>query len=201
MSVEVGILRCDSCSLGAGTSMIWGKWRYELPDGTRTKVQRCFGWCYDCQSITPVENFQCLNSLRNEYRRICELEYEIRQGMKGILNWLGLNKGQIKRLKEVTEFRLWQERKLEAYKTMLKSRNSKERCLECSGTNISHLNLPDREECWQQYIPIGFIHPGCGGQIMLGYDGLRFAFSFRKIRIFSPEGVFLHEVDATQPYW
>lgn len=197
MSVEAGQIMCDRCDFRTLTSVLWGRYQYEMPDGTRFNLNRRAGWCYDCNKVVPVEDLR-RRDFSNDYMgnlvdSMFKYESDIRKLESGVMGWLGLNKGLIQDLKGKIQVIKDQQCEIITHNNMVESRIEKERCLECSGQNISYLNPPEQEACTQQYIPTGFIHPNCNGQIMIGYFGFRIAMSFNVIRIYDTKGVFLRK--------
>ena len=201
MSVEIGQIKCDRCDFKASTSVIWGRYAYELPDGIRINLNRRYGWCCDCKTIAPVEDLRYLDFSKDTGGTLSEslLEYEseIKRLGKGIIGRLGFNKGRIKYIEEKIKVVRDRHREITANNNLVKSRIGKPRCLKCSGRKISYLDLPEKEECTQQFIPTGFIHPGCNGQIMIGYFGFRIAMSFNEIHIYDSEGVYLRNEEIS----
>ncbi|WP_374288883.1 hypothetical protein [Pseudomonas fluvialis] len=180
MSMPVATYGCTACDLSCWDASTWG-YRYYLHGETKVRMRVAIGWCHACADLGVIE---VLPDAAGELERQRKLE-AYRAELSEVLaaspprkRWwqFSANKstrqmileGEVESAAEaLAEYRLARE--------ALSSRVSRGRCLRCGSDDC--LQLPPHEARYYdpepRPEPIGFEHPGCGGQITIYCDGLR----------------------------
>jgi hypothetical protein len=192
MSVSASTIKCSRCNFGTLTSVLWGRFSYEFPDGLRIPVKRVAGWCNACADIVPIE---CLNikkarlELENASEDLLRTQVEHRTLSGRLLTRVGFNRKQLEQLEcsiGMIEDRINEARLLVNF---FASRSETPKCLICSSSQVQEINLPDAGRDASEIRTTGFIHPGCGGVFAIFSDGLRISMGFPTEHIYSPSGV------------
>lgn len=66
MSFPLIVITCTSCDYGQEIDPLAVVLRYVLDDGRFVDSHRVDGWCYGCQSVTPVERLPSVDDLADE---------------------------------------------------------------------------------------------------------------------------------------
>lgn len=184
-------ITCSNCDYVGFNSVAWGYFQYQVERRAFVSLHRSLGWCRQCLGIAAVEDLSpepVDSTIAEEEAKVAKKEGEYAKYQNNI--WCWLFEGQ-RRRELARELRGCKERLLEGmrYKELLNSRTSQARCLECSGTDVVTLEMPRPP---RDGIPLvtSSIHPGCGGCFIVR-GGRRIYATFLKIKVYSPEGVFL----------
>ena len=163
MSIPVTTYQCSGCELSGSPSVTYGLYKYCDDTVGEIPLTREMGICEDCEKFTAVESFDDVDTVR---AKIDELEQLITpDGWWGRFLLLFSPSQTLKRITELGGLN----RRL----ALIGTRKGTERCLVCGGTNIVPFT-GDR---------IGFIHPKCGGEIILQEsDGLQMAYAIKEYK-------------------
>lgn len=183
MSLPACHIKCTRCEFVVSTSVIWGHFAYELQDGSRLDVQRTYGWCKTCESITPIEDLSPLPSCDQKMKSTRE---ELQRTLSSLAGRLGWKKPKITELQSELQSLERSEQNIQAYNRLVNSRTSSPRCLKCSQQDILKIEVPKTTQ--GEKAKIGFAHPGCGGDLTAEEIGLRLAHSFKETFIYDIEG-------------
>jgi len=143
------------------------------------------------EDLTPKAN-QKTDSYGITEKSSAELQVQLQKANSRIRNVFGLGKAKIEQLKNELEYAILRERKVDQYNNLIESRVSSARCLFCSMQDILHLTIP-RITLGEPPVSTGFIHPECGGQLMVEESGYRVSFRFDNIHVYDCEGHFLRK--------
>ncbi len=178
MSLPVATYRCTACDLSLWDLGTWG-YRYYLYGELKVRMQVEIGWCHACSYLGVVEVLpsadgelerqQRLKTFQNELNEVlaanpprkrwwpfqarkstkqANLEYEVESATKAL-----------------AEYRL--------ARKALSSRVSRGRCLRCGSEDCLRLPPHEVDDFATEAQPVGFEHPGCGGQLTIVNDDLR----------------------------
>ena len=181
MSMPVVTYGCTACDLSRWDAGTWG-YRYYLHGEAKVRMRVAIGWCHACADLGVIE---VLPDAAGELERQRKLE-GYRAELSEVLatdsprkRWwqFSANKSTRQMILEdevesaaeaLAEYRLARE--------ALSSRVSRGRCLRCGSDDC--LQLPPHEAKYYDPEPapepIGLEHPGCGGQLTIFCDDLRF---------------------------
>lgn len=180
MSMPVVTYGCTACELSCWDAGTWG-YRYYLHGETKVRMRVAIGWCHACADLGVIEVLPDAAGELERQRKLeayrAELSEVLAAGPPRKRWWqFSANKstrqmileGEVESAAEaLAEYRLARE--------ALSSRVSRGRCLRCGSDDC--LKLPPHEIKYYdpelRPEPIGFEHPGCGGQITIYCDGLR----------------------------
>ena len=204
MSLPATTFYCSRCNFNDGDVGTWGMKEYVLPNNVRIVVNRSLGWCDDCEGVVSVELFSeeaCLRDIQQAEQSLTA------SGQRPRRIWWQLHRFIFHRAWQgyVTN---WERRHfrltcdLDDAKdslTHLRQRLNPPRCLACGSKKI-RAPLVANAEAWEnmeQPKPIGFIHPGCGGELWMYQDGLRIGLR-PSVSYYTPEGDLIdnEEVDG-----
>lgn len=200
MSVASTQISCSNCSFSASDSVTWGRFSYELDDGTRIPLQRCLGWCHHCddvvaiEAITPISR-QLTDIFGRPRKSAIQLQLDLQKAKNRLRNIFGFGKSEIARLTSDLESTVKEERENDVYNNLVESRIGSARCLRCSMRDVHPLKISRVTE-GAPSVSTGFIHPECGGQILAGKSGFRVSMRFDRVRLYDCEGCFLREEPA-----
>jgi|GEM_PF-2013679 len=203
MSTPVVKVQCTQCEFRSSTSVVEGRFAYELPGDARLSLRRRLGWCFDCATIRPVEDLT-RDSFEAEFTRLtstlAKVENELaksKTGIRALFRWSETRTKQSERniaffRKQISEAAL--------YGNLLASRHSPPRCLQCSGQNVIPCELPQAPKDTSLLVT-RFVHPDCGGYLTISDSGMRLAVNYPTVRIYSSEGVYLRDDDVPRDQW
>jgi len=71
-------IHCDGCSFESSISVLWGIFKYVLPNDTSVSVKRRLGWCDSCRNLQAVEKLptetEVARELQAHMARLHEIE-------------------------------------------------------------------------------------------------------------------------------
>lgn len=192
MSFGVTSYYCDTCDFEQWDSRVWGRREYFLGEGYSVQLEWDLGWCEDCHGLAAVE-------VLSEAQRRAELEKA-----ESELAALGFRPGP-----RWWEFPWTWQSKLEKWKEiapkahdaklalqLILDRKTPPRCLACGSEHVIAPLETDKSE-WIDYSQpkrIGFLHPGCGGELWKKKSDTRLAFR-RSVLLYTPNGQFIKQND------
>jgi hypothetical protein len=173
---------CNRCDFHHGDALLWGRRAYLLADGRQLSIPRRYGWCEDCQRVSVVETLSQAD-LSDEKQKA---EQELEDLFGGDVNhdeqgW------QVSSLKERID-------EIAELLKLLSLRTRSPCCLECGSSRVT-APLSSNREIWSAKGPVGtgFTHPGCGGELWLHKNGIRFAIR-PSVRLYTPDGIFIERI-------
>jgi hypothetical protein len=180
MSMPVATYGCTACDLHLWDSGTWG-YRYYLHGEFKVRMRVAMGWCHACSNLGAVEVLpgadgelerqQYLETLQAELGEVLAAKpprkrwwpFRARKSPKQA----NLECSVESAAKALAEYQL--------ARKALSSRVSRARCLRCESEDC--LRLPPHEASYYDTEslpePVGFEHPGCGGQLTIRCDGTR----------------------------
>ena len=170
MSVNSSLIKCDKCDYTSSMSVVHGLFYY-LSDGKEYDLERCRGWCYDCQKFSAIEELEDVMDVVNE------IEENIRQAalVENAGFWYKLT-SNYKRLKKDYNFNLKQIIALRWRINFISKRLSKPKCLTCGSENIVEIKAEELNyySDGPDKVKLGFVHPSCNGNLWIVESTLRF---------------------------
>lgn len=199
MSFPVTEFTCSKCSFTGDNTVSWGKFAYELADGKLLPLERSIGWCYECDRLAGVETLDPRSPqdviFGEPMPDSAERRAELKKVKARLLTRLGFGKAKIKNMTDCLESTLKFEENVALYNKNIVSRSEPSKCLRCSSANVIILRYPHPIECAPP-LPTGFIHPNCGGSILVAMSGDRLAMMFDRVRVYECSGRFLRDQPA-----
>jgi hypothetical protein len=196
MSLPVTSYTCTKCDFTQGDARTWGVKEYVLENGLRIPLNWSLGWCHDCNGLAAVEALS---------ETVCREEMAEAQS-----DLDGFGPPPVRRWWQLHRFLLrgWWRKKVENWMycacdvedardalRLVQERKSPPRCLACGSRRVDAPLVTDRSE-WKDEAGrrrTGFIHPGCGGEIMQFMNG-DFRLGLRpSIRRYTAEGEFIEQ--------
>lgn len=195
MSLPTTTFFCTTCSFRQGDARTWGGKEYVLGNGVRIPLDWRLGWCHDCNGLAAVEEL-------SEEARGDEL-FEAQKTLAS------LGPPPVRRWWQLHRFLLrgWWHAKAENWMyyacqvedaqdalRLVSERKTTPRCLACGSSRVIAPLVTDRSE-WRDEAGrrrTGFVHPGCGGELMMVMDGMRIGLR-PSIRRYTPEGEFIEK--------
>lgn len=190
MSLPVLTISCNTCDFRSSGTRTWGVREYVLTNGTRIEAEWNLGWCDDCKNVAPVE----LLDLEYAKNQVLESKAHLNSlGQRPVRNRLSLKDifgRSFQKRVEDWEFYANKLADAEDYLALLTSRTSPAKCFNCGSEHVTTPLITDGKAPKRNdlSVPIGFIHPVCGGELMAGYDGFRIALVPMVYR-YTPEGI------------
>ncbi len=141
-------IKCTQCEFSCLSSVTWGPKYYLTANNEKISVDRKLGWCFDCDSIAPVESLddEALVAIQIdelEQSRKCRLMHHIFRVISPSY------RTKMKKLKAL-EIRLM----------IIKTRADKEVCLKCGTRKILTFSQEARAALQTPNRPT-VPHPGC----------------------------------------
>jgi hypothetical protein len=192
VSIPFTTLECDKCGFQGGDGLVNGDFRYvdghfEMP------VRRTLGWCSDCQSFAPIEDFNDKEEVTTEIQKIIE---ESKIPTRKRLSFSLFSKPRNKRVNRFSEIPALNKRL-----ALIEKRQGHEKCLHCGSVNVSRFDGDyseiDTFTYSQKIIHTGYFHPGCGGEILATASPMRFFIKYEP-KFYSVDGYRI-EGEAHQP--
>ena len=188
MSIPSYTMECDRCDYIAGSGITLGRFEYEMPWGRNT-IHRSLGWCNQCRGFQAIENFE-LDAFDENW-----MWDDIESIEKSLLpnTWTYLC-SRLSGSYRQTSSSMETVRKHMQDLIICARRKGTERCLSCGSTDHQAFDVAvtlEYDGFFNGKQQTDFIHPGCGGHICLVGSDMRFNWSFRKIRVYSPDGGFI----------
>lgn len=204
MSWPVTTFYCSNCDFENTDIGSWRAKRYLLPNGVRLDVNWRLGWCDDCAKIVAVED------LSEDAPRLDLQEAQQKianQPPQPVRRWWQLHwfifTGIWRKHVDAWEVAMFQAQSMEddaaSMLGLIRDRKSAPKCLTCGSTH-THAPLITNEEPWidtAQPKRTGFVHPLCGGDILMQMDDFRIALKPSTWH-YKTEGIRLAEEQADQ---
>lgn len=176
--MPVATYQCTACELSSWDSGTWG-YRYYVYGEAKLRMRVGMGWCPSCNDLNPVEVLPDAEGEQLLQRKLQALQADLDVVLAVIPKkrfWLFQPRKSTEQLKLEYEVESVGKRLAEYQltRTALSARTSQARCLSCGAEGCSV--LPPLEVNYLETgapVPIGFVHPGCGGQITIACDGMR----------------------------
>jgi len=166
-------LECDKCGFQGGSGVLHGDFRY-VDGECEIPLDRTLGWCADCQEFVPIEQFDDIEEVAAEIERVL---YEMSIIEK---KWLPVSLFSNRRKQRLA--RLEQLAGLTKRLALIERRKGHEKCLSCGSVNVSRFDGDyseiDSFKYSQKIIHTGYLHPGCGGEILATLCPMRFSIIF-----------------------
>lgn len=180
MSMPVVTYGCTACELSCWDAGTWG-YRYYLYGETKVRMRVAIGWCHACADLGTIEVLPDADGELEHQRKLDAYQSELSEVLATDpprKRWWQFSASKSSRqanleydvesaAKTLAEYQLARE--------ALSSRVSRGRCLRCGSEDC--LQLPPHEKNYYDPEPlpepIGFEHPGCGGQLTIYCDDLR----------------------------
>lgn len=170
MSLPARTYLCSDCDFRQGVTGLWGVSEYVFPNNIRLPVQGCLGWCDECGGLAAVEILP-------------EREGSAKIGTAG--QELPVLPVRLPRCLICGSTRVM----TPLVTTQEKSSESEE-----PGPPIFGGTVKEKRNEIGKRKPTRFIHPGCGGELLMSFEeGLRFALR-PSIRLYTPNGDFIERV-------
>ena len=183
MSILQSSIKCDKCDYRSTMAVTTGKFFYVF-DGDQYNVDRCHGWCYECQKFVAMEY------LGKE--KVIEAEILKAQDIMSFVETAGFwtkMKSEYKKQKRDYSYNQKRLKWLNERLANLKEKQRPPRCLVCGATNVQSIyvrdldyNNPDIKEKLME-----FKHPNCGGELWLIRSTIRGSIEFIP-RLYDVEG-------------
>jgi hypothetical protein len=195
--------RCTACSFNQTSSVLAGERDYEIHD-RYLPVMAAAGWCHDCDGLCLVEILPSAESLARLQEQLDRLRTRLlpRTPAHALKAWFA-DKARSREERFEDEVHLADLESLrDRQKDLLlalQKRESPPRCLMCSSTqclNLPAFRMPAEGE---PAAPIGFDHPGCGGQLTIEYAGVNARFRARSLTYDREGRLLANEVGLVRP--
>ena len=184
---------CTQCDFKQGDARTWGTKEYVLDNGVRVPLDWRLGWCHDCKGLAAVEALsaeECRKALSEAQKTLSDM------GPPPVRRWWQLHRFVFRGLwrKRVNDW-MYSACQVEDARDALRlteKRKNPPRCLACGGSRVIAPLVTDRSEWADSSKPkrTGFVHPGCGGEILMVMDGFRIGLR-PSVRRYTPEGNFI----------
>ncbi|SDU21154.1 hypothetical protein SAMN05216296_2423 [Pseudomonas pohangensis] len=200
MSMPVATYKCSACDLSRWSSGTWG-YRYYLHGESKLQMHVVMGWCKTCNDLQAIE---VLPDAEGELKLKIKLE-ALQAELAKVLaatppakSWWPFRAKKISSQANLEyEIRAAEEQIMEyrLCRTALSTRTGKPRCLRCESEDCIALpeHAVDYFAAEDVPVPIGFMHPGCGGQLTVAYEGTRLSVQLTE-KAYDLEGHLLDEV-------
>lgn len=178
MSMPVATYRCTACDLSRWDLGTWG-YRYYLYGELKVRMRVAMGWCHACSDLAIVEVLPDAEGELERQQKLATLQAELGEVLatnpppkrwwpfraRKSIRQENLEYEVESAAETLAEYRL--------ARKALSSRTSRARCLRCESEDC--LRLPPHEVDYfgTEALPVGFEHPGCGGQLTIGSDDIR----------------------------
>lgn len=195
MSLPVISFSCDRCGFTSSNMVFWGRFYYQIGNGRYIHVERCAGWCFDCQTFAPIEELnqeKAMNELQRVKKELWKHQEQlgkIESYKIGIISRWFTSSKKLEALRTKVGYLQINVSSALSYVNLINSRKSPARCLRCCQSNITPFVMPPVEDNPGKHLT-GFIHPNCGGNIIAENSNTRIAMKY-KTCIYSIEGNFL----------
>jgi hypothetical protein len=191
MSVRSVILECTKCQASYSRGVLYGNFRYELPNGDRHSLDRSLGWCNHCATMVAIENLSCTSSA-SEVEKITRLKAEAELKLRSVFGRIvGKHRATVRSCDQKLE-------EIEKRVSFLRQRTAPPKCLECGSADIFQLPWPPWPEDPGQPVSAGWRHPTCGGEMVARALGGRLYFSYPP-RIYDANGLALSSEASATP--
>lgn len=179
MSMPCCSLCCDTCDYSRYNTFLWGNFAY-LVDGVEVPLMHQLAWCLECQSFAAVEELAGLEQC------VAELITHVHHMVVARGSFLAsLASALLPGSRAATRAAMVKAKALALRIEMLQGRD-RGRCLTCGSTAWldfdptlirSAYSLPPGHT-----LSSGFVHPGCGGEILVKGNSMRLRLAFEPKR-------------------
>ena len=194
-------ISCSRCSFSSSAGVLWGKREYVLPDQSRIPIDAALAWCAPCNGLVAAEVVD-LSAKSQERRSLQSLRGRLLNelaGTGGLLRTLtGFGSSKVERTRKDLQHCEELIQQTGIYLNAMGQRQSPPRCLECCGVEITPVILPEVSDA-RGAMPIGFIHPRCGGQLVAAVSPVSWSMNFTNIRLYNLEGMLVSVIDTAAP--
>lgn len=178
--MPVTTYQCTACDYSSWDAATWG-YRYYLYGESKVRMAVTLGWCHLCNGLSAVEVLPTALGEAELQQQLdalgIALQKELTDSSPKRRWWqLHARKG-IKQIRLESEIKSAEE-DLATYRlrrAALSKRTSQGRCMRCGSEEWAP--LPHHEKDYFDMAstpkPIGFTHPGCGGELVTICDGTR----------------------------
>lgn len=197
MSMPVATYGCTACDLSCWDAGTWG-YRYYLYGGAKVRMRVAIGWCHACADLGVVEVLPDAAGELERQRTLDAYRAELSEVLatdpprKRWWQFSARKSTEQANLKHYVESAAEALAEYRLARHALSSRLSRGRCLRCGSEDCQQ--LPPHEIKYYdpepQPEPIGFEHPGCGGQITIYCDDLRVSMRLTE-RAYDLEGLLI----------
>ena len=180
MSMPVATYRCSSCDFSRWSSGAWG-YRYYVQGESKLQMHVKMGWCNTCNDLQAIEVLPDADGELKHHQELEALQGELTAILAATppaKAWWPFRAKKSSAQANIEYAISSAEEKLTEYRlcrTALSTRTSKARCLGCGSEDC--VALPEHSADYFDTeaipVPIGFIHPGCGGQLTIACEGMR----------------------------
>lgn len=180
MSMPVATYKCTACDFSRWDAITWG-YRYYLYGRIKVPMKVSPGWCQACNDLVAVEVLPTATREAELLKQFNAIEDQLNESYI----YFPLRKRWWQCHARKTQQQLELESEIESGKARLaeyrlrraalSTRTSLARCLRCSFENCAPLpsHEADYFDMASAPAPIGFTHPGCGGELLAICDGTR----------------------------
>ena len=182
MSIPWTDLDCDKCGFHGDDSVVLGNSRYVDGD-CEIRLRKTLGWCSNCKEFVPIEHFEDNEEVAAEIEKILD-GVKVRTKKRLSISLFGnRRKERLNRLEELPG--------LIKRLVLIEKRKGREKCLHCGSVNVSRFDgdysqidpyRPDGKS-----VHTGYLHPGCGGEILATASPMRFFNTF-EAKLYSING-------------
>jgi len=172
MSMPSINLNCAKCDYGSSSRILWGDFKYII-DGSEYHVDRVIGWCFNCNELVAIEDFNNIDKVIGEIEKLTNKLKSDYMSFFSYLLSLWFYKDNLNEISELTK-------KL----SMIRQRKGSEKCLVCGCSKIKFFNgdysleQDSDSRSYQGLKHTGFFHPDCGGEIIAKPDPIHFNMKF-----------------------
>lgn len=174
MSIPSSTIKCDKCDYTSSMSVTLGIYSY-VDNGKEYNISRSLGWCYNCKKFVPIEDIGIditivpkIKEMQEKIKFVDEAGFWIKMGSK------------YKKLKRDYNFYNREIKNLKWRLSFLKNINRGPKCLVCGSENIESVDVKelDYHNPGPDKKLIDFKHPGCGGELWLIRNPIRWNLKF-----------------------
>ena len=182
MSVPSIEFICEKCSHTGSTGLLHGPMMYRHSDKEHD-VNRCLGWCHDCDGFASIEDFSDTDELLKKLVKVTdELQYLYGKRIALFLaSGARFRRDSLLDCLSETSFRL----------DLVRKRKGEEKCLRCGCSDVVPFDGSFPRVEFYHHCPepsaTGFRHPGCGGEFIASISPIRFNLIFES-QLFSIDG-------------
>ena len=180
MSVPFSTLYCPSCDAEWSSLMLHGYFEYELSEGRYLSVERCMGWCKNCNNVEAVEKLPNINDvmadLHKAEEKLSSAKSQIPTKLLSLLMWKFNKKRRVATEKMIKNAHI-ELNKCHIRQNFRQSRTELEKCLKCGNFDIiTFNNLPTfSSEEYRSITPknklTNYTHPICGDRMYIRTSG------------------------------
>ncbi|MBE9611033.1 hypothetical protein [Chitinilyticum piscinae] len=208
MSFQTSRYICSACDYTSEVLSLYAQRTYVTPTSKAGVISK-IGWCHDCETMKPIEALPTEQELavllhtkearQLQLGRLIETEKLQRPFLARVLNLNTRPSDQRYDLEFEVQSLQWQIDRAQAVLGLMTHHRSPPRCLACASTQIEYLLLIKSIESHlsddAEALPIGFRHPGCGGEMLIRRSDIRWMMK-KSTLLYDTEGILLDIVDG-----